>query len=39
MSKEKNKEKKSVDTKPKGDVKNINTTTRGLFDYHKDKKK
>lgn len=33
-----NKDKKSTDTKPKGEVKNINTTTKGLFDYHKEKK-
>lgn len=29
---EQNKDKKSTDTKPKGEVKNINTTTKGLFD-------
>ena len=33
-----NKDKKSTDTKPKGEVRNINTTTKGLFDYHKEKK-
>lgn len=38
MSTNNNKDKKSTDTKPKGEVKNINTTTKGLFDYHKEKK-
>ena len=33
-----NKDKKSTDTKPNGEVRNINTTTKGLFDYHKEKK-
>ena len=37
MSTTQNKNKKSTDTKPKGEVKN-NTTTKGLFDYHKEKK-
>ena len=37
MSTTQNKNKKSTDTKPKGEVKNINTTTKGLFDYHKEK--
>ena len=30
--------KNTNNTKPKGEVKNINTTTKGLFDYHKEKK-
>ena len=38
MSTTQNKNKKSTDTNPKGEVKNINTTTKGLFDYHKEKK-
>ena len=38
MSTNNNQDKKSTDTKPKGEVKNINTTTKGLFDYHKEKK-
>lgn len=39
MSTNNNQDKKSTDTKPKGEVKNINTTTKGLFDYHKERHK
>lgn len=38
MSTNKNKDNKSTDANPKGEIKNINTITKGLFDYHKEKK-